>query len=99
MKTLLAFIVLCSCLRAEPDKIIIVSNEGIGSIQTMLNDGWTVKAVAGCGNENTTDVRWLFVLTPPEDLAERQAKKQAAAAEAMRIRREEWLKTHQVEKK
>ncbi len=99
MKTILAFLVLCSCLRAEPDKIFIVSSEGIGSIQAMLNDGWIVRSVAGSREGcECASPRWLFVLVPPEDLAEREARKQAAAVEAARLRREQWVKDHPVEK-
>lgn len=87
---------ICSAGLAS-EKIVTAMGNDMSPVQKMLDDGWTVKtshAVALSTNLNggylRQDVMHVFVVAPPADLAEREAKRQAEAKAAFDKRRAEW---------
>lgn len=104
MKTLLAILLACiaPALRAEPERVLVVTDADVSSVNRLLEDGWTVKhqsvAIAGAGGTSSSFKEFrslcVFTLTPPapEVLEAARATRAAERAAELQKRREEYLK-------
>lgn len=102
MKSKLHYVILalslCSACFAA-DKIVTATGADLSGVQKMLDVGWTVRASHAVitettvhGNHSIQHILHVFTLSPPEDLAEQEAKLAAEKKAAFALRRAEWLR-------